>query len=215
MQYVTNIKKQRGFMLVEINDEPSLRIPISLFRERTLQVGDPYDAQTYEAWLTQREFPHALERAVSFLATRARTKKELTLCLQRCGYTPQAIDHVLERLKNEGYVNDAQFADQWMLVRTGRGIGKRRLAQELMQKGVDRETIDAALENIDEDDMLDAAVTHAKKLLNRTRGKDDYDIRRKVIAGLQRRGYDYAIAKEALARANAPLDEDEYGAWDE
>lgn len=214
MPIVTDVKKQRGFMIVEIDGEPSIRIPISVYRERPLQVGDSYDAQSYDDWLSEREYPHALERAVAFLAGRARTERELLTCLKRCGYTERAIARVMQRLTQAGYINDAQFADQWTLSRTSRAVGKRRIAQELRQKGVDPETIDAAMEQIDEDDMMDAAKALAEKLLARTRGKDDRDIRRKVTAALIRRGYDYATARQALDAADSDdeaFDED----WDE
>ena len=202
MAIVTGVKKQRGFMIVEIDGEPSLRIPISVYRERPLQAGDAYDAESYDDWLSTREYPHALERAVAFLAGRARTEHELLMCLKRCGYTERAIARVMQRLSQAGYINDAQFADQWTLARTSRAIGKRRIAQELRQKGVNSEAIDAAMAQIDEDDMLDAATVLARKLLARTRGKDERDVRRKVTAALMRRGYDYATACQALDAAD-------------
>lgn len=213
MSIVTGVKKQRGCMLIEIDGEPSLRVPISVYRERALQVGDAYDAQSYDDWLCEREYPHALERAVSFLAGRARTERELLTCLKRCGYTERAIARVMQRLSQAGYINDAQFADQWTLSRTSRAVGKRRIAQELRQKGVDPETIDAAMEQIDEDAMLDAATALAEKLLARTRGKDERDVRRKVTAALLRRGYDYATAREAIEAAGS--DADESDEWEE
>lgn len=213
MSIVTDVKKQRGFMIVDVDGQPSVRIPISVYRERPLQVGDAYDEETYTQWLSEREYPHALERAVAFLAGRARTEKELLTCLKRCGYTERAIARVMQRLSQAGYINDAQFADQWTLSRTSRAIGKRRIAQELRQKGVDPETIDAAMEQIDEDEMLDAAKALAQKLLGRTRGKDERDVQRKVIAALMRRGYDYSTARQALDAANCD-DDDDYDAYD-
>lgn len=213
MQIVTGVHKQRGFMLVEIDGEASLRVPVKLYRERALQVGDPYDEDSYTAWLSEREYPHALERAVSFLAARARTERELVACLTRSGYTQQAIARVMQRLSQAGYINDAVFADQWTLARTSRAMGKRRIAQELRQKGVDAQSIDAALEQIDEEEMLTAATALAQKLLARTRGKDARDVNRKVIAALLRRGYDYSMAKAALEAAGE--DETEEDDWDE
>lgn len=208
MAIITDMKKQRGFMIVEIDGEPSLRIPISVYRERPLQIGDAYDAKSYDDWLCAREYPHALERAVSFLAGRARTEHELLVCLKHCGYTERAIARVMQRLSQAGYINDAQFADQWTLARTSRAVGKRRIAQELRQKGVDSQAIDAAIAQIDEDDMLDAATALARKLLARTRGKDERDVRRKVTAALMRRGYDYATARQALDAAETEDESD-------
>lgn len=215
MKYITQIKKQRGFVIAEFDDGPSLRVPTSLFKERPLIVGAVYDEKTYIAWLDEREYPHALDRAVTFLSTRARTEQELETKLKQCGYTPRAIARVIARLAQDGYVNDAQFADEWSLARSSRALGKHRIAQELNRKGVSREIVENALSSLDEVEMLQTATAHAEKLIKRIKGKDQWDTRRKILAALARRGYDYSLSKEALARAMGGESEEAFDSNDE
>ena len=213
MGRITSIKKQRGLVLVEIEEEPALRIPASLFRERPLHVDADLDLEAYQDWLGEREVQHALNRAVEYLAARPRAEREMETRLRQCGYSERAIARVMARLMQEGFINDAQFADLWAQARQDRALGKRRIAQELMRKGVSREHVEAALSQVDEDEQLRQATELCARLLGRTRGKDARDVRRKVLAALVRRGYDWDTAKQALRRADDEETEDDD--WDE
>ena len=215
MALVTSIKKQRGVVLVEIEEESTLRIPVSLYRERPLQPNTDFDLEAYDLWLSEREYPHALSRAVDYLAARPRTEREMETRLHQCGYTERAIARVMQRLSSEGFINDAQFADQWAQARQERALGKRRIAQELIRKGVSREHIDAAVAELDEEELLRQATELCTRLLARTRGKDERDIRRKVLAALARRGYDWDMAKQALAQANDGSEDDDEAFWED
>ena len=61
---------------------------------------------------------------------------------------------ILYKLNRHELLNDSEFADQWARSRMTRNIGHRRIAMELKQKGVDSETIEQALERIDENDEI-------------------------------------------------------------
>ena len=209
MGRITSIQKRRGIVLVEIEDEPALRIPASLYRERPLQVHTELDLHAYQDWLSGREPQHALNRAVEYLAARPRTEREMETRLRQCGYSERSIACVMARLAHEGFINDAQFADLWTQARQERSLGKRRIAQELMRKGVSCEHVDAALSQVDEEEQLRQATELCAKLLGRTSGKDARDVRRKVLAALVRRGYGWDTAKQALARADEAAQEDD------
>lgn len=213
MSRILSVRKQRGVVYVECEDETVLRVPASLFRERPLREGDPWDPEAYAAWLAGREYPHALARAVDYLAARPRTEREMETCLRRCGYTEPAIARVMERLLREGYLNDAQFADLWAQARQERALGKRRIAQELLRKGVSRERIDAALAQVDDAEQLRQAAALCERLIARTRARDERDARRKVLAALVRRGYSWDVARQAYSRA-AGTDDGGFDEWD-
>ncbi|MBQ8536952.1 MAG: MoaD/ThiS family protein, partial [Clostridia bacterium] len=77
MDLITQVEKQRGKMRVVVNDETTIMVPISLFRERPLQEGDEIELAEYDNWLMIRQYRHALDRAVVFLTARARSNKEV------------------------------------------------------------------------------------------------------------------------------------------
>src|SRR5262245_5691705 len=80
------------------------------------------------------------------LTARARTRAELEAQLTKRGYPDDVSAEVLDRLAHVGLVDDADFAEQWVRSRRlNAGKGKRALAAELRNKGVDNEVITAAL----------------------------------------------------------------------
>lgn len=208
MSLILSICKQRGVARIELEDAPALRIPAPLLRERPLRVGERLDMAQYLEWIQGRAYRFALDTAVAYLAARPRTTREVSSRLDQAGYDEQTCDRVVSRLAQEGYLNDVEFAGQWTLSRTDRALGSRRIAQELQKKGIDRDTIASALSLVDEEDQLRAAAAHAEKLLARTRGKDERDVRRKVQAALARRGYDWDTVRAAMDRVGAEAAEE-------
>ena len=97
--------------------------------------------------------------------------------------------------------------------RQERALGKRRIAQELLRKGVSRERVDAALAQVDDAEQLRQAAALCERLIARTRARDERDARRKVLAALVRRGYGWDVARQAYSRA-AGTDDGGFDEWD-
>lgn len=173
-------------------------MPRSMLRERPYRSGMPFDKDAFHSFLMERSYPFAMEKAVSLLASRARTEKEIVEALRKNAYPENAIARVMQRLLEAGYINDRDFADHWTASRTSKGFGTRRISMELRQKGVNPEEIDEILSHVDEEDLLEGAVKAAQKA---ARGKDlsNPSDRQKIIAALARRGFDFSTAHKALA----------------
>lgn len=200
MDVITGIRRERGKMRVTLNLDQDVLVPISLFRERPLEEGQSLDLEEYDNWLMVRQYRHALDRAVVYLTARARSRRELEGCLLRCGYRPSTVEMVLYKLEREHLLDDADFARQWVEARSGRTLGKRRIAQELQRKGVDRETADAALEQVDEEADEAACLRLTEKLAPRYAREEPYKARQKLTQALVRRGFDWDDAKNAAAQ---------------
>lgn len=208
MTLIEEVRKGRGYVTLLLAGEDSLRIPMPVYKERKYLAGQIFDPSSYQKLLDEREYPHALDDAVRLLSYRARSETEILRHLRQRAYREEAIARVMQRLTQEGYLSDARFADEYILSKSSRAVGKHRLVQELRQKGVDRDIIEQSIEQIDQDEALQVVARHAEKLLRRVRGKDDRDIQRKALQGLLRRGYDLGTAKEALRMAiEGDLDE--------
>jgi regulatory protein len=102
------------------------------------------------------------EYAVNALGRRMRTVAELSRLMRNrveTGESGQAkIDAVLARLKEYGYVNDADYAANYAKLRQeNASFGKRRVRQDLTVKGVHAEviasTLDAAYEGVNEEEL--------------------------------------------------------------
>ena len=208
MEVITAIKKERGKMRVTISESDEILVPLILFRERPLQEGEPIDIEEYDNWLMVRQYRHALDRAVAFLASRARSRKEIEDKLLRCGYRPCTVEMVIYKLETNNLLDDADFAQQWVESRSARKLGRNRIAQELRRKGVSADEAEAALESIDEDDQLAGAISLVEKAMARAKpGEDPRKTAQRITAMLARRGYGWDIAREAISHVMQDMEE--------
>lgn len=194
---IESVKRVHGRATLILSNGEMMSMPRAMLRERPYKGGMPFDRQAFELFLKERSYPFALEKSVALLASRARTEKEIVDCLRKNAYPEAAIAKVMARLHEAGYINDADFAAQWTAARASKGLGSRRIRMELRQKGVDQTQIDQALSAMDDNDMMSGAIKAAQKA---ARGKDlsSPADRQKILAALARRGYDYALARQAL-----------------
>ena len=194
---ISNVKRIHGRVNLILSNGDSLAMPRAMLKERPYRAGMLFDRAQFDDFLRDRAYPFALDKAVSRLASRARTEKEIINALRQNAYPEQTIARVMARLQEESYINDAAFAEQWVDARSARGIGARRIRQELRLKGVSQDEIDEALASADEDEILSTAVRMADKA-SRGKSLSDPSDRQKIIAALARRGYDFTTAKKAL-----------------
>lgn len=195
---IKSVRRVHSRAVLTLSNGETRVMPRALLRERPYRGGVPFDEAAFETLLRERSYPFALERAVSLLAVRARTERELRDALHQCAYSEAVIDRVIARMNEAGYIDDADFASQWAASRTGKGLGTRRIAMELRQKGVDAEQIEQALGQIDEEERMQSALRAAQKAARGRELSSPAD-RQKVFAALMRRGYDSASAKKAIA----------------
>jgi len=140
------------------------------------------------------------------LTARARTRAELEGQLTKRGYPEDVSAKVLDRLANVGLVDDVDFAEQWVRSRrVNAGKGKRALATELRNKGVDNEVITAALADIDAGVERQRAeqLVHDKLRREKLDGDDDSKVARRLVGMLARRGYPQSMAFDVVKVALA------------
>jgi regulatory protein len=135
------------------------------------------------------------------LTVRARTRSELEGHLAKRGYPDDVSARVLNRLAEVGLIDDADFAEQWVRSRRlNAGKGKRALAAELRNKGVDNDVITAALADIDAAAERQRAEQLVRDKLRREKLGDDDDtkVARRLVGMLARRGYSQSMAFDVV-----------------
>ena len=124
-----------------------------------------------------------------------RSRRELTDYLARKGCEPHESEAALERLEGLGLVDDLHFAQAWIADRMAvRPRSRMRLSQELAAKGVARDIIDIALQELEPE----KEVNTLKDLIIRKQRSGGYTDPKKLIGYLQRQGYRWDLIKEAL-----------------
>jgi regulatory protein len=144
------------------------------------------------------------DRAVLILEYRPRSVMELRRSLEKKKEPADAIDQAIERLRDAGGLDDAQYARQFARSKAlGAGFSRRRIQLELSRRGVARDITDEAIaavfvdEAIDESEAIDRLV---RKKLGKHSLHDQATVRR-VYAFLARRGYGADAIRAGLGRA--------------
>jgi regulatory protein len=145
------------------------------------------------------------------LALRARSAADLRRTLVRKGEPPEYVDTAVERLLNAGFLDDAGFARQFARSRVlGAGLSRRRIASELARRGVARDIVSAAIDEVFGEEHVDEEATLervARKKLGTLSRLDAFTQRRRLYAFLARRGYDAddigRVVEDLVRTANA------------
>ncbi len=129
------------------------------------------------------------------LTGRARTRSELADKLASRNVPDEVAARLLDRFEEVGLIDDADFARQWVEKRqSGRGLARRALAQELRRKGIDDGVAGEALDEIDEDDEVEAARMLVRAKLGSVRSLDRDRAVRRLVGMLARKGHSSSVA---------------------
>ncbi len=139
-------------------------------------------------------FDSAKNHALNYLSFRPRTVREITTKLTDKGFDTEIISDVIQFLKEYKFVDDDAFARMWIRNRTTlKPTGRQKIKNELFQKGLDKETIErniCQLQPEDEEQM--AAFLIEKKI---RRAEFSY---KKLEGFLARRGFSSGIIRRVL-----------------
>jgi regulatory protein len=146
----------------------------------------------------ETEHERALAFAYAYLNRRELTEAEVRRRLETRGIDTATAAAAIETLRDQGYLDDERFArlftqdkrdlEQW---------GNERIRRTLLERGIDRDLVEAALSQAPAEDELD----RARALLRRRFPGPLLDRRDcdRALGVLLRKGFDADLAVEALA----------------
>ena len=155
--------------------------------------------------IIEDNYRKALQYAFLLLRYRDRSEREIIQRLQRKGFTEEDGRRVSSYLKEQGFVNDAKFAEA--LKRTAvehKQLGRRGVVHYLLAKGIPPEIVEGI--SGDDEEYLEAAHTFVEKKVKQIPGLDPFAAKRRLWAALSRKGYSSEIIGRVL---RAYFDEEE------
>ena len=185
--------ERRGKVRIFVDGEFWAEIDAGVAAGRGLREGVALSLEELDEVRIAGERTLAMGRALDFLGYRARSEKEIWDRLRRYGHGEEAVEGVVGRLKELGYLDDEDFA-RTVAREKARRYGPRRVLGELRKSGVDAEL---ARDVVDEEfagrSELEEARSVAAQRYNR--GGSDAEARR-VYGFLVRRGYSAEVCAE-------------------
>jgi len=130
----------------------------------------------------------AYTEAVKRLARQPQSRAALDRRLRELGYTEAAVAGALDRAREDGYIDDREFAES-LVRRRAAGWGHALIAQELRAKGVEELDADAALSQVEPESEADRALAFGRSLLARKAPADPEALLAYLGPRLSRRGF--------------------------
>jgi regulatory protein len=149
----------------------------------------------------------ARETALRHLERRRRTRRELERRLRERCFSPEIIDETLARLERVGLVDDLEYARAFLRDRMSRrAVGVQVMRRQLVERGVGREIVDQALEEMATEDAGSGALASEEercrkalaKLSQRYQGLEPEVRHRRITSALSRRGFNYGLISRLL-----------------
>lgn len=210
MAIITKIeaqKKSEDRVNIYVNDEFFMAIFKELIFTFNLKKGDEIDQEHLQSILKDEMFIKAKNKALSIISKADQSEKKIREKLF-ADFEEDVIDRVMEFLKEYNFVNDTILAQK--IVNTNVNLnkcGKNRIKQNLYNKGIDKESIDNAVSEIDTDLEFENAMYLAKKRYERVKKEDKRKVYQKISQHLAYKGFNYDIIKRVLNKLLSP---DEY-----
>lgn len=167
-------------------------------RQLKIKQGEEISKDTYDRIVSEIIPKRARSRAIHLLEKRPYTERDLKEKLSDGLYPDNVIGSTIEYLKGFGYIDDHAYAVQYIETYTGKKSMKR-IMNDLMLKGVDKDIIREESEKLKESGELEDEETLARRLLQK-RGYDPENADRKETASALRFLYSKGFSADTVSK---------------
>lgn len=175
-----------------VDDKYSFSLTDTQLADLGLRTGDIITGQDVNSFKKLSKIGKLKDLALKWTMRRNHSEREITDYLKKKSDDPQIQKEILASLKEYGFVDDRQFAEEWLKSRRASGKSRFAIKGELIKKGISDEILEELFESDDSElEALDLLVNKKKHLAR-------YQDRQKLMAYLASKGYRYDDIKEVL-----------------
>lgn len=201
-----------------LNGAPFVVIHASLIEKFGLRIGLEIEAESIEKIIAADEVMRAKNYTIRLLreekddtATdtsedsrptikpKIYTKSEIARRLEREGFSGEAIEVSIAELIRSGHIRDRKYAENWIARRQkSNPRGKTLLKQELVDKGIDKETAAQVVATVETEDEAEVALQIAQKRVKQYKRLPTHVAKRRLHGFLARRGFGSDVVRQVL-----------------
>lgn len=141
---------------------------------------------------------HGYNYAIFLLGLSMRTAGEIEFKMKNRGYNPQVIKEVVEKLLEDKYLNDEEYAEVYIgNFKSYQTYGLYMIKKKMMERRLPRELIESKLEELlTEDDEMEIAKRYARKKFESLKDikKLPYEEKQKFLRRILSRGFRVSVA---------------------
>ena len=177
-----------------VDDDFFAGITVETAMKFRLKVGMEVDQSDLADILYDNDKLQALEKAISYTTRSIKTKKQVLTYLYGKGYSKDVVDHCVEKLLEYKLIDDETYSKRY-IESVSKNQGKHLIEFKLMQKGVKKEIIDNAFEDVEIPSKENARALALKHFKNKEKTKENVA---KTYRYLISKGFTYEEANYAV-----------------
>lgn len=202
MCILTKIKQQtknKDRVDIYIDYDYSFSCHMEIILKHKLKEGMKIDKNKLLKLIEENNEKHALQFSLHYLSFKSRTAYEISTYLTKKGYKDIVIDRVLEKLLHYGYIDDKQYATDYVLdaIKTKKK-GANIVKSELARRGISPEIIEDSISIFSYDTNLEIAKQISSKYFYQKSNLPYKQLKNRLFQLLLRRGFTTEIANACL-----------------
>lgn len=210
MAIVTDIKqnvKNKNKVSVFADGEFLCSVTAVSIAKHRVKVNDEIDETTLKKVLDESDRETAFQKAVDSICRGAKTQKQVEEFLFKKGFSSDAVQFVINKMKEYRYIDDGEFVKSYVSAYKNTK-GKRRIEYELKLKGLAQEYIEQVESLLDSRE--DCIKNIAKKFM-KNRQVDNSNLQ-KLFRHLANKGFDFELCRNCVKNfADMTETDDEFG----
>lgn len=140
-----------------------------------------------------------LDKMAKYCAYQERCVKDVKDKLKTYDIAEKEKNIILEYLLDNRFVNDERFAKSFVRGKVNQsGWGVNKIRFHLIQKGIDKDIIEEALEQTDEETYRQRLIEILKAKAKTVKAASDYEKKRKLAAYAMQKGFEGSLIWEVL-----------------
>lgn len=198
MPVVSDVREYRGQVEIALDGVTAARVRKAHYDKCPVEIGSELDLDAYLDRIAAVQFADGYEAALTSLDFCARSAKEIGNALRRKGYVEPCVNAVVERLRENGLIDDARYARRMAEVQSNKPVGLYAFKRRLRAKGISDEDAEEALTAFGDAQQQEAAKAAAERLYRKYQGLPEREARAKLSQALARRGFGWDAIESAL-----------------
>ncbi len=195
MEIMSFKKKSGNNYEIEINTGEKYKIYDDIILKYELLIDRKIDKKKLDKVLEENARLDAYYKGLKYLGVRMRSELEIKKYLAKCGFSNQEIVYALDRLKDEGYIDNVRYVKAYIQDAINLGNeGPKKIHDELLKLGISEKYIYPELDSISEDEWLDkiSSIVSKKAKVNKNSEKM---FKNKITSYLLGLGYPFELIK--------------------
>lgn len=191
-------KKNKDRVNIYIDNEFFTGLDLELIYTLKLDKGSMVDDNKLKEIISKDNFSKAKSKALRILNKAEQSEKVLRDKLS--DFDEDTVNEVIEYMKDSRYLDDKGLAKRIAYSNSNISrFGKNKIKQNLYKKGIDRDSIEEAISDIDEDVEFENALYLGQKRYRSIKNEDKNKIYQKLSQHLIYKGFSYDITKKVIS----------------